>query len=656
MLLRIRTSSGIAKGGRNTTIDPKIPLMAPPHEVDISKYVGLFQQFHTVPHVWEQTTLTDAWSAVYRELHGAANEAAGLSRDGSPRGSDEIDSEEGASSPSLEALEAKTRLLRSYDVTGLSRLSSNLEISRILLLLPDRIREAISRHPRFRLGELEEIFLHVGMPIEVRGEGWTFSVEHQPIEEEAAAEVDSAPASSSLPAANVDGDGYVENDDNISSSTLAVAEPQASSLVPTKKVKKRRSYLLATAEEILHIQNRISPFGSDGRSSLPGTLHRISAYRGKNGKDVVGFTIRVGKYISNAGRALINVIKKGNLLILSRPSVGKTTLLRDLAVQASLLPHHPRVIIIDTSCEIGGDNITPLPFMNRVRRILVRDRKLQSEAMLDALQNHSPDYIIVDEIANASEADAAYTIAQRGVKLIATCHAETLETLLQNSQLNRLVGGVSQAFLSNEERRLKGKTKKSVLERPLSSPFKFVVEVPSRARGIIYTDVNLAVDKLLDDGSVRDLRRSRFEIALDEDLPSAVDRIVSGVNERNTTSRRDDNSDYQQHRQQHRGYQQQYGSDRRRAVVDDNNDDNIDYDATNNDDDDGGDNSVLSQHRHHSNSGRNHSSQYNSQIDDEMGLSSRGERKYQSSNDDDILPSANRNTIPPRIGGRIRIE
>ena len=419
------------------TRGPKVA-STPPAESELGKYAPLFKDFNTVPSVWEAPNLTEAWRRLYQEL--------------------------------LQVDPSERAKIRAADGFGLARLSSNLEISRVLLILPADIREAISKHEAFKISELEEVFIHTGMNVEARGGGWVHTVP-----------------------------------------------------------------IIATLEDIKFVQKRLNGFGSDGRASLPGTLHRISAYKSKDG-NLIGLTIRIGKYVSNAAVALMPVARRGSLLILSRPAVGKTTLLRDLAARLSQEPSSPRVVVIDTSCEVGGDGDSPLPFMHRVRRILVNDRVNQSKAMLDALQNHSPDYIIVDEVANLAEAEAAYTISQRGVKLIATCHAASLQSLLQNSAINRLVGGVAQAFLSSEERRLKGKLKKSVLERPVDSPFPYLLEITHRSNGYLTTNVNKVVDHILDDGDPRDLVHQRFSINLETELPQRVFKAVKATVENSHTA------------------------------------------------------------------------------------------------------------------------
>ncbi|RNF12248.1 single-stranded nucleic acid binding protein R3H domain-containing protein [Trypanosoma rangeli] len=243
---------------------------------------------------------------------------------------------------------------------------------------------------------------------------------------------------------------------------------------------------------------KIGRFGEDGRGCIRNTPHRVSLWRGRRGEPL-GVTIRVGRYVPNVAQALIPLAHKGSVLILSKAGMGKTTLLRDLAASLSREPSKPRVVVVDTSNEIGGDCPIPLPFLGRCRRVQVPRREDQEQIMTQILQNHAPEYVIVDEIATASEAEAAWSMTQRGVHLIATCHGESLEGLLQNQSLNLLVGGAAQAFLSNEERRLRNKSKKTILERPHLSPFRFVVELNARNKAHVYTDVNAAVDLLLDD-------------------------------------------------------------------------------------------------------------------------------------------------------------
>lgn len=267
-------------------------------------------------------------------------------------------------------------------------------------------------------------------------------------------------------------------------------------------------------------------FGEDGRGCISNTAHRVAVWRGRQGESL-GVTVRVGRYVPNAARALRSLAHKGSVLILSRAGMGKTTLLRDLAAAVAQEPGSPRVTVVDTSNEIGGDSPAPMAFLGRCRRIQVPSRERQSKVMTEVIQNHSPEYLVVDELATLEEAQAAWSIAQRGVRLIATCHGDSLVGLLQNQALNLLVGGAAHAFLSNEERRLRNKTKKTVLERPHSSPFRFVVELRSRNNGYVYVDVNRAVDLVLDDASVADDASVGGPAVLDRPLPARLEKLIA---------------------------------------------------------------------------------------------------------------------------------
>ncbi|EPY33050.1 single-stranded nucleic acid binding protein R3H domain-containing protein [Angomonas deanei] len=280
-----------------------------------------------------------------------------------------------------------------------------------------------------------------------------------------------------------------------------------------------------TPEELLHLLKKLGKFGEDGRSAVPGTSHRASVWRGKSGESL-GVTIRVGRYIPNAAQALVPLAESGSVLIISKAGKGKTTLLRDLssalAHQASL----PRVTVVDTSNEIGGDAAPPLAFLGRCRRMQVPTRSEQGKKMIEVIQNHSPEFLVVDEIASEEEANAAWSITQRGVHLVASCHGENLTGLLQNKELNLLVGGAAQAFLSNEERRLRNKLKKSILERPHASPFDFVVELRAKNKGYLYHNVNKAVDLILDGQDASNDVSVGCALALHEPLPERLRRIV----------------------------------------------------------------------------------------------------------------------------------
>ncbi len=173
------------------------------------------------------------------------------------------------------------------------------------------------------------------------------------------------------------------------------------------------------------------------------------------------------------------------MLILGRPGVGKTTLLREAA---RILAESKRVVIVDTSNEIGGDGDVPHPAVGKARRMQVREPMLQHEVMIEAVENHNPEVIVIDEIGRELEAAAARTIAERGVQLIGTAHGQTLDNLLLNPTLSDLVGGIEAVTLSDEEARRRG-TQKTVLERRAPPTFDVLIEIQNRDRFAVHKDI-----------------------------------------------------------------------------------------------------------------------------------------------------------------------
>lgn len=246
-------------------------------------------------------------------------------------------------------------------------------------------------------------------------------------------------------------------------------------------------------DEIDHVVQRIGKFMGDNRAGIERTLHRISGIRSRQGK-VIGLTCRVGRAVFGTVDVVRDILESGqNLLLLGRPGVGKTTLLREAA---RILAENKRVIIVDTSNEIAGDGDIPHPAIGRARRMQVAKPSLQHEVMIEAVENHMPEVIIIDEIGRQLEAEAARTIAERGVQLVGTAHGNTLENLLLNPTLSDLVGGIDSVTLSDEEARRRG-TQKTVLERRAPPTFDVLVEIKDRETFAVHHNVARSVDMLL---------------------------------------------------------------------------------------------------------------------------------------------------------------
>lgn len=248
-----------------------------------------------------------------------------------------------------------------------------------------------------------------------------------------------------------------------------------------------------TRADLDGVVSRIGDFDADNRAGLERTLHRISAIRNRRGH-IVGLTCRVGRAVYGTIDIIEDLVKSGkSILLLGRPGVGKTTMLREVA---RTLAESRRVVIVDTSNEIGGDGDVPHPAVGLARRMQVSQPSLQHEVMIEAVENHNPEVIVIDEIGRELEAAAARTIAERGVQLIGTAHGKTLENLLLNPTLSDLVGGIESVTLSDEEARRRG-TQKTVLERRAPPTFDVLVEIQERDKVAVQPDVAEAVDALL---------------------------------------------------------------------------------------------------------------------------------------------------------------
>lgn len=271
------------------------------------------------------------------------------------------------------------------------------------------------------------------------------------------------------------------------------------------------------SEDLNSIVKQIGAFSLDNRAGIEGTLHRISAIRNRQG-NVVGLTLRVGRAIYGTIDLIRDLLVSGaNLLLIGRPGVGKTTKLREMA-RVLADDFQKRVIVVDTSNEIGGDGDIPHPGIGSARRMQVPRPDRQHAVMIEAVENHMPEAIIVDEIGTEAEAAAARTIAERGVQLIATAHGTTLENLIMNPTLSDLVGGVHTVTLSDEEARRR-KTSKTINERRAPPTFDTVVEIVHHDEVIVHLETAAAVDAILSGREPYGQRRTRGSEGEIETLP-----------------------------------------------------------------------------------------------------------------------------------------
>ena len=270
--------------------------------------------------------------------------------------------------------------------------------------------------------------------------------------------------------------------------------------------------------DIKYITDRIQNFTSDNRSGIPGTLHRISAIRNRQGK-IIGLTCRIGRVVTGTIACIKDFCIMGkSILFLGRPGVGKTTKLREISrLVADELGK--RVVVVDTSNEIAGDGDTPHPAIGHARRMQVSQPQFQKDIMIEAVENHTPEVIVVDEIGTEEEAQAARTIAERGVMLIATAHGNTLENLIKNPTLSDLVGGIQSVTLGDDEARRRS-TQKTVLEREKQPTFDIVIEILDRNTLAVYKDTAEAVDYILRGWPIRP------EIRKVENLPEEEEKAL----------------------------------------------------------------------------------------------------------------------------------
>jgi stage III sporulation protein SpoIIIAA len=252
---------------------------------------------------------------------------------------------------------------------------------------------------------------------------------------------------------------------------------------------------LIESGDLEYVTSRVGEFGKDNRAGIERTLHRISAIRNRNAR-IVGLTCRIGRAVFGTIDIMRDVVETGkSILMLGKPGVGKTTKCREVARVLSE-EFGKRVVIVDTSNEIAGDGDIPHPAIGRARRMQVATPELQHAVMIEAVENHMPEVIVIDEIGTEAESFAARTIAERGVQLVGTAHGNSLENLLMNPTLSDLVGGIQAVTLSDEEAKRRG-TQKTVLERKSPPTFDIVIEILEQDKMAIHHDVAMTVDKML---------------------------------------------------------------------------------------------------------------------------------------------------------------
>lgn len=266
-----------------------------------------------------------------------------------------------------------------------------------------------------------------------------------------------------------------------------------------------------------HLDDIVRPlhFGADNRAGINGSLHRISAVRNRD-DDIVGLTLRVGRYIAGNSIMIADILAgmpHASILICGEPGSGKTSIIRDAA---RFLAERNSLLIIDTSCEIGGSGDVPHHCIGLSRRMQVKSVKDQAQVMVECVQNHTPAVMVIDEIGRKAEVQAALTCKERGVRIIASAHGN-MPGLVRNQALCDLVGGIEAVTVGDTTARQEAKRRRKKMASKIQAQrrgppiFDVIIEVK---RGVLHewhivSKSADAVDSILRDGTYNAQVRTR---------------------------------------------------------------------------------------------------------------------------------------------------